>query len=64
MTLTEKKLCVTGNRKIASDEVWPMDDQWMTNDRKIQRPFGLRKILQEGQKKKITSHNITTQCRI
>ena len=38
------------NRKIASDgeitPVKPMNDQWVADDAKIQRPFGLRKILQ------------------
>ena len=38
------------NRKTASDgeitPVKPMDDQWVENSAKIQRPFGLRKMLQ------------------
>ena len=38
------------NRKIASDgeitPVKPMDAQWVENSAKIQRPFGLRKMLQ------------------
>ena len=46
------------NRKIASNEeiktVRPMDDQWMANDRTIQRPFGLRKILQGNYMKDLT----------
>ena len=41
------------NRKIASDgeitPVKPMDDQWVENSAKIQRPFGLRKMLQGNQ---------------
>ena len=38
------------DRKIASDgeiiPVKPMHNQWVANDANIQRPFGLRKILQ------------------
>ena len=37
------------NRKIDDEKmstVCPMDDQWMTNDRTIKRPFGLRTMLQ------------------